>query len=533
MNTEDIQKLKAAQYRASRYHDPAAASSEDLAIIVNAIPDLIAAVERAQAAPPFDIEAKLRRAFALGGTYALQVDSADGRENLKAVDTGEELAKLIAEAQTAQATPSIDDFSTRILPPAGLEGYIVTERYGFLVWSKRGEAKNVCFYDGDCRDVLTPAEFDRLMRARSQAAPLPKWIDELKGNDPTTDDLIAYMEGIHPSQAAPQVDPARQRIADYIERREKTAQLDIEHIHSFDLGPDCGVELLLSDLKALVAAPQVATPAGWRFVPEVPDEEMLRQIKSAMDPAVASARHIWRMALAAAPAAPSPAVQVQDERAAFEAAMQHVGYNMTMDAAKPGEYAFPPMRAAWSAWQARAALTATPSPSVQSQAAQASVAASTAQAQPYGWINAGTDQQQTTYATLNVGAENPWVDGANAFPVFRAVQAQPAVGQQTTCRESHPSTGFCDSCRDGAYNKCSRVVVEQDAVDAARDKQRLNFIENSSVDLRCHDAPTGGDDYDIVWTVTEHYMTAPKEREIGFGNSAREAIDAAINSQKG
>jgi len=71
-----------------------------------AILDLIAAVESAQSAP-FDIEATLRRAFALGCTYAMQIDSADGRENLRVSATADNLGALIAEAQAAQAAPQV------------------------------------------------------------------------------------------------------------------------------------------------------------------------------------------------------------------------------------------------------------------------------------------------------------------------------------------------------------------------------------------------------------------------------------------
>lgn len=39
---------------------------------------------------------------------------------------------------------------------------------------------------------------------------------------------------------------------------------------------------------------------------------------------------------------------------------------------------------------------------------------------PYAWVNAGTERQQTEYATLSVGPENPWMDSANSFPVYAA-----------------------------------------------------------------------------------------------------------------
>ena len=46
---------------------------------------------------------------------------------------------------------------------------------------------------------------------------------------------------------------ARKRIAAYLKRRELSRGLDLEHIHGFDVGPDCGVELLASDLRSVLA----------------------------------------------------------------------------------------------------------------------------------------------------------------------------------------------------------------------------------------------------------------------------------------
>lgn len=58
-------------------------------------------------------------------------------------------------------------------------------------------------------------------------------------------------------------------------------------------------------------------------------------------------------------------------------------------------------------------------------------------------------------------------------------------------------------------------VAQQDAIDAAR----IDFIENNT----CYN----DHDDDVYWNVIEHHMAAPIEREIGWGNTARQAIDAA------
>ncbi len=81
------------------------------------------------------------------------------------------------------------------------------------------------------------------------------------------------------------------------------------------------------------------------------------------------------------------------------------------------------------------------------------------------------------------------------------------------------------------WNRRAAIQSQPDAP-VGVDTQRLDFIESGTVDLRCHDAPTpGGDDADVFWTVVEHHMAKPHEREIGWGNNAREAIDAAIKAQ--
>ena len=44
-----------------------------------------------------------------------------------------------------------------------------------------------------------------------------------------------------------------ERLRAYSQRRKKARGLDIEHIHSFDMSPDGGFELLLSDIDGAVA----------------------------------------------------------------------------------------------------------------------------------------------------------------------------------------------------------------------------------------------------------------------------------------
>jgi hypothetical protein len=56
---------------------------------------------------------------------------------------------------------------------------------------------------------------------------------------------------------------------------------------------------------------------------------------------------------------------------------------------------------------------------------------------------------------------------------------------------------------------------------------RLSWLNDNSYDLRCIDVPTGGDDYDVEWVVISHHMDKPREREVGRGWSADEALRIA------
>lgn len=88
---------------------------------------------------------------------------------------------------------------------------------------------------------------------------------------------------------------------------------------------------------------------------------------------------------------------------------------------------------------------------------------------PYGWINAGTKRQQTEYATLHVGPENPWMDSANAFPVYTAPPAAAKVAQDS---ELPLYFGFSD---------------EQAAIEAAKSQGMLGVVLNESGALNlCH-----------------------------------------------
>lgn len=57
----------------------------------------------------------------------------------------------------------------------------------------------------------------------------------------------------------------------------------------------------------------------------------------------------------------------------------------------------------------------------------------------------------------------------------------------------------------------------------------LDMIEREGWTLRGRDVPTGGDDYDVVWEVVEHYMAEPHDRVIGTGSTPLEALQDAAS----
>lgn len=64
------------------------------------------------------------------------------------------------------------------------------------------------------------------------------------------------------------------------------------------------------------------------------------------------------------------------------------------------------------------------------------------------------------------------------------------------------------------------------------DTALLDFLEGECLDLRAITVRLSGEDADVAWVVIQRYIAAPKEREIGTGNTPREAVSAAINNME-
>ena len=67
---------------------------------------------------------------------------------------------------------------------------------------------------------------------------------------------------------------------------------------------------------------------------------------------------------------------------------------------------------------------------------------------PYGWVNSGIDRVLKVYATLNIGAENPWQESANAFPVYTTPEL---VAQQVEAVEQDDKSAF-EAWAKGEYD---------------------------------------------------------------------------------
>lgn len=59
-------------------------------------------------------------------------------------------------------------------------------------------------------------------------------------------------------------------------------------------------------------------------------------------------------------------------------------------------------------------------------------------------------------------------------------------------------------------------------------EELIDRLEDEGCDLRCINMSTGGGDYDFAWIIISHYMTKPKEREIGRGDTVIDALRDAF-----
>jgi len=87
------------------------------------------------------------------------------------------------------------------------------------------------------------------------------------------------------------------------------------------------------------------------------------------------------------------------------------------------------------------------------------------------------------------------------------------------------STKFLINALEAETKEKERLATEN--AELRKDKERLKALEANCWGLIPVDEPTGGDDTEIVWQVVEYHMAKPYERQLGYGRTPREAIDAA------
>ena len=244
--------------------------------------------------------------------------------------------------------------------------------------------------------------------APQPAQSLPKWIDDAKGKDPFTDDLIAYIEGHpvrRPAQVALSDEKAMQIAWEYQAGGEKgkfmflatdlpdmfRAIIAASHQQAAALtecagdgyaqgradglaeaAKICGAELEYPGETASMDGALHAAIAAIRAVRQQPAAAPVRAsddlqqavdvVDSCMDmtmvePEDAAAWQIVRKHIGATPAQQGDGELPQDERAAFEKHFREQGFEMSTETDKNGEhYALNIVRAYWIGWQARAAL---------------------------------------------------------------------------------------------------------------------------------------------------------------------------------
>lgn len=336
------------------------------------------------------------------------------------------------------------------------------------LWNKYSAAKNM------------------LAAAPQVAVKLPKWIDDKKGSDPLVDDLIAYIEQI----AAPQVvADERAAIKQWHERYDPAQFLTQDKPAAMVSAMKAEIGELRAALAAVPAQAQV--PIG--YAPSYLTERI-----AAGDSAVMLT--VTRKPL------PGHGVTV----ALYTAPVQPVAVPDGCDCDDG------------LVWKEGCTSPCLKCQDVTDDSAVAPAA-----------------QEDTVSATgLSELREHLKIASVYGAAITLSSASATALYHSMTTVESMPAAQGdakdekAELVRAGLALMVSLKTVK-DELEAlkgdAKDAERLDFIEECTVDLRCHSVVLPGcDDADIYWNVIEHHMAEPNEREIGWGNTARQAIDAAI-----
>ena len=116
----------------------------------------------------------------------------------------------------------------------------------------------------------------------------------------------------------------------------------------------------------------------------------------------------------------------------------------------------------------------------------------------------------------------------------RDVPAQQPLRRRRDLRRTHHVGRGAH--RDAIASLLEKFIADRDQHETTRsqeedpgDTARLDFIEGDCVELRCKSS-SNGDDADVYFEAVKFYMAIPKERVVGYGSTARGAIDFAMEN---
>lgn len=149
--------------------------------------------------------------------------------------------------------------------------------------------------------------------------------------------------------------------------------------------------------------------------------------------------------------------------------------------------------------------------------------------------------------TINRDGAQSVADQAIGYLDAAESRSRAAEAARAVMREAlEESTGYVDKHWPDSYAEPllvkMRAALATDAGQplldelekAKKDGALIDAVESACWDVRCEDIPTGQGDADVGWTVIEHHMAAPHEREVGIGgDTVRDAIRAAIAQKEG
>jgi len=132
-----------------------------------------------------------------------------------------------------------------------------------------------------------------------------------------------------------------------------------------------------------------------------------------------------------------------------------------------------------------------------------------------------------------------WEDDIALFTTRLKEQLAASQAREQKMREALESIANTPHMHQDRYTesalktalKALALTHDTSALDAiTKDAERLNFIASEYIKIDPFSIPTGGDDADVGWCLSQYYMAKPNEREIHrhYNDDLRSAIDSAM-----